>query len=670
MKNNIYKKISLFVLFVATVLLLFTGNFNASAYELGKTPVGISVTYYDDIDSRGFAWNTSTEVTETHLKVAKDEGKEVDWNAVTPITGKYDDLNGFRCHRAQVTDLAAGNYLYKVGGNGFYSEVGKFTIDDSNDNKVSFTYVTDSQETSIQGFENFNKTLNSAVKHETNFIAFAGDLVDNSHASWGSDLTKIVMEEWVYCYDTTKSVTMNYPMMSAAGNHERAGYSYVYHNNIDYDKAASTGGYYSFDYENLHFTVLDTNCFEDGDEAAIQAQVEWLEQDLANTTKPWKVVMMHIGAYSTGDHSNDSSAIKIRNMLPPIFAKYKVDLVLQGHDHVYTRTLPYFYGEGEDGKTPNRNEVFIKEDGINWSQEPDGTYYITINYAGTKSYPPVDFDTSRIFPAKSPVNGKVMSQHVLNRMFAHIEIDGDRLLMKSYLAKDDGSEELYDYVAIQKNTHTAFVDSVNSLEGELTINDAPRVEAVKNAFENLSPRALNYIPAQTIAKYNSILANYNLTDNLAAYNVIESIKLVDTTDYSGDFLANYKEACKGYYSLTEAQKALVSNKDVLLSINGKLAEIEEQMTTKYLVEAAQKLIDAIPNAENKEEAILLAKAAYDLLDADAKAMIKNVELLDTQVEPVEKGCRGSIYAPAASIVLLAGVIILSRRKRGDYNEEN
>ena len=113
MKNRTFKKISLFALFVATALLLFTGNFTASAYEIGKTPVGISVSYYDDVDSRGFAWNTSTEVTETHLLVAKDEGKEVDWNSITPITGKFDDLNGFRCHRAQVTDLAAGNYYIK-----------------------------------------------------------------------------------------------------------------------------------------------------------------------------------------------------------------------------------------------------------------------------------------------------------------------------------------------------------------------------------------------------------------------------------------------------------------------------------------------------------------------------------------------------------------------------
>ena len=669
MNKNRFKKLSIFALFFATVFTLFVSSFNASAaFEPSSTPAGISVTYYDDIDSRGFAWQTSTSVTETHLLYVKDEGQQVDWSKVTPITGTYNDLNGFRCHKAQVTDLEAGNYLYKVGGNGVYSEVGKFTIDNSNDNKVSFTYVTDSQETSVEGFQNFNKTLTTAVKYNPNFIAFSGDLVDNSHAGWGNDLTKIKMEEWVYAYDTTKSVTMNYPMMNAAGNHERAGYSYVYHNNIDFDKSLSTGGYYSFDYENLHFTVLDTNVFEDGNEEEITAQVEWLKQDLASTTKAWKIVMLHIGPYSTGDHSNDSSAIRIRNTLPAIFAQYKVDLVLQGHDHVYTRTMPYYYGEGEDGKTVNRNETYVKEDGINWSLEPDGTYYVTINYAGTKSYPPVAYDTSRIFPAKSPVNGKVMSQHVKNRMFAHVEIDGDKLLFKSYMAYDDGSDELYDYIAIKKNTYQTAIDAVDALGSNLTLEDAPKVKAAKDACDSLSERALKYVPTETIEKLNQVLASYNLTDNYAAYEVIQIINKLNTTNYNEEYLVNYKDACELYYNLTSAQKELVNNKDVLFAVNGKLTDIENTITRNYLVQGVQKLVDAIATAEDKEEAVMLAKAAYDLLDEEAKALITNTELLQQIAK--EKGCKGSICAPLASIVLLGCVIMVSRRRRGDYNEEN
>lgn len=669
MNRNIFKKISILVLFLVATLFLAI-NFNADAASVGKTPTGISVTYYDDIDSRGFAWQTSKEITESNLLVVKDEGQTVNWNSVTPIKGTYKDFydSGYRCHKAQVTDLAAGNYLYKVGGNNVYSEVGKFTIDNSNDNKVSFTYVTDSQETSVAGFENFNKTLTTAVKYNPNFIAFAGDLVDNSHAGWSDDYSKIVMEEWSYAFDTTKSVTMNYPMMSASGNHERGGFSFVEHNNIDYDKALSTGGYYSFDYENVHFTVLDTNVFEDGNQPEIDAQLAWLEEDLANTDKAWKIVMMHIGVYSTGDHSNDSSVKKIRDILPPILSKHKVDLVLQGHDHVYTRTMPYLYGEGENGKVVNRNEKFVKEDGINWSLEPDGTYYITINYAGTKNYPPVDYDTSRIFPGVSPVNGKVMSQEVKDRMFAHIEIDGNKLLLKSYLAKDDGSDELYDYVAIKKNTYTAAVDAIDALKDTVTVDDAPKLKSASDLYNGLSERALAYVPAEKVEKLNKLLSSFNLKDGLAAYDVIQLIKKIDTKTYGDTFWTDYSAANEGYYNLTEEQKELVYNKDVLANTKANLAQIKEETTRKYLVEGVQKLVDNIQNAENKEEARLLAKSAYDLLDDTSKALIKNAEILDQPIE--EKGCNGSIYASLTSIILLGCMVVLIRRKRGVYDEEN
>ena len=669
MNRNIFKKLSIFVLFLVAALFLVVNN-DVNAASVGKTPTGISMTYYDDIDSRGFAWQTSKEITESNLLVVKDEGQTVDWNSVTPIKGKYEDFydSGYRCHKAQVTDLTGGNYLYKVGGNGVYSEVGKFTIDDSNDNKVSFTYVTDSQETSVSGFENFDKTLKTAVKYNPNFIAFAGDLVDNSHANWGNDFSQIKMEEWSYAFDTTKDVTMNYPMMSTAGNHERGGYSFVQHNNIEYDKALSTGGYYSFDYENLHFTVLDTNVFEDGNQVEIDDQVQWLEQDLANTTKPWKIVLMHLGAYSTGDHSNDSSTKKVRDMLPPIFAKYKVDLVLQGHDHVYSRTMPYLYGEGENGKVVNRNEKIVSEDGINWSLEPDGTYYITINYAGTKHYPPVDYDTSRIFPGISPVNGKVMSQEIKNRMFAHIEIDGDKLLLKSYIAKDDGSDELYDYVAIKKNTYQAAESAIDALGTTVTVDDAQKLKTASDLFNGLSARAVNYIPTEKIEKLNNLLSSFNLEDGLAAYEVIQLIKKIDTKTYGDTFWTDYSAANDGYYNLTEEQKELVYNKDVLTKTKENLAAIKDETTKKYLVEAVQKLVDNIQNAENKEEARLLAKSAYDLLDDASKALIKNAEILDQPIE--EKGCNGSIHASLVSIILLGCMVVLIRRKRGVYDEEN
>ncbi len=671
-KINIFKKISILTLIIFVFLLIPAAKIEA--YTLTANPVGISVTYYDDIDSRGFAWQTSTSVTESNLLVVKDNGQSIDWNSVTPIKGTYDDLNGFRCHRAHICDLEAGKYYYKVGSTKAYSSVGSFVVDDSNDNKVSFTYVTDSQEVSMEGFEYFNKTLNAAVKHNPDFIAFAGDLVDNSHASWGSDLTKIVMEEWVYAFDATKSVTMNYSMMSASGNHERAGFSYVYHNEIDYDKALSTGGYYSFDYENLHFTVLDTNVFEDGNQTEIDAQLKWLENDLSSTDKNWKIVMLHIGAYSTGDHSNDSSAKYIRQVLPPLFAKYKVDLVLQGHDHVYTRTMPYLYGEEETGKVANREEKYVEEDGILWSLDPDGTYYITINYAGTKHYPPVDYDTSAIFPGKSPVNGKVMSQEIKNRMFAHVEIDGDSLLLKSYISYDDGTEELYDYIAIKKNTYQAAIDAVDDLPDTVTIDDVLALNNANELIKGLSNRALAYVPQTTLDKLNGLLETIDLKDGLLAYEAIETIAKLDTNVFDEQFWVNYQEANTLYYSLNAVQMEMVYNKEILTNLKETLEIHKEETICRYFVESVQELIDSIESAKNKEKARVIAKMAYDALGDDFKTLIKNAEILNQSFvpeeleTPEEKGCGGAIIGSISTIFTLAFCIMSLRRKRGEINE--
>ena len=82
-KINIFKKISVLVLVLFTLLLI--PNARVKAFDLTATPTGISVTYYDDIDSRGFAWQTSTSVEESHLLVVKDMGSATSWDNATLV---------------------------------------------------------------------------------------------------------------------------------------------------------------------------------------------------------------------------------------------------------------------------------------------------------------------------------------------------------------------------------------------------------------------------------------------------------------------------------------------------------------------------------------------------------------------------------------------------------
>ncbi|GAB3348972.1 metallophosphoesterase family protein [Modestobacter lapidis] len=72
-----------------------------------------------------------------------------------------------------------------------------------------------------------------------------------------------------------------------------------------------------------------------GDDASVQ--LEWLDDALASSTNQWKVVCMHHPVYSSGAHGSTPGADEL---LEPLLADRRVDLVLSGHDHHYERTHP------------------------------------------------------------------------------------------------------------------------------------------------------------------------------------------------------------------------------------------------------------------------------------------------------------------------------------------
>ena len=97
--------------------------------------------------------------------------------------------------------------------------------------------------------------------------------------------------------------------------------------------------FYSFDYGPVHFICLDT-------EAAFltlarrQEQIAWLTEDLqASQDRPWRVVYFHRPPYSSG--SAHGSELSVRQAFAPLFEQYNVQLVLNGHEHSYERSVPW-----------------------------------------------------------------------------------------------------------------------------------------------------------------------------------------------------------------------------------------------------------------------------------------------------------------------------------------
>ena len=103
--------------------------------------------------------------------------------------------------------------------------------------------------------------------------------------------------------------------------------------------------YYSFDQGDAHFVVLDSN-----PPAVAATQTNWLAADLAATTRKWKFVFFHHTPYScaTGFAALGSS-LNVRSAWGPLFEQYGVDVVFDGHDHSYERSMPVDDSKGESG---------------------------------------------------------------------------------------------------------------------------------------------------------------------------------------------------------------------------------------------------------------------------------------------------------------------------------
>lgn len=120
------------------------------------------------------------------------------------------------------------------------------------------------------------------------------------------------------------------PFFPSAGNHEYRTLSAAPFRAVFALPGTLKEKWYSYDWGRVHFVALDT-------ESDYATQAQWLDADLAATTRPWKVVYFHKPPFSSGGHGSD---LALRNALVPVFEKHRVQLVLAGHDHDYERMRP------------------------------------------------------------------------------------------------------------------------------------------------------------------------------------------------------------------------------------------------------------------------------------------------------------------------------------------
>ncbi len=424
-----------------------------------RLPSGIAVTFgADSATTRNICWYTKTSVTGTDIEIVpysknpKFTGKPttgssilaetkrvtrevpgVDLGVIGVISYNF-DVNR---HMIKIGGLKPGQkYCYRVGdaSRGWWSEVGTFEMADRSDS-FTFFHMSDSQGGIERQYETWADLVDTAFKlyPQAKFIMHTGDVVDSGKN----------FKQWNWVFNAADDSLMDSVMMPATGNHEKNGDNATVDNfllsNLPKQDTAS-GVYYSYDYNNAHFMVLNTNDLN-SDNTLGTKQLEWLKADAAASDKEWKIVALHKAIYSNGSHYDDDDVVALRKQLSELMPQLGIDVVLQGHDHVYLRTTAM-----KNNEKCEIVERTITHNGTAYDAmvNPDGTVYAIDGCSGVKYYQTKNAaDTDKLFPRAEAIYDATAP------VFSAIQIDGENLYFDAYTVKN-GSAAKIDSFAITK----------------------------------------------------------------------------------------------------------------------------------------------------------------------------------------------------------------------------
>ncbi|MEQ6897151.1 metallophosphoesterase family protein [Microbacterium sp. KR10-403] len=354
-------------------------------------------------------------------------------------TANIASSGGYNRH-ATVTNLSENTaYSYRVGSAGAWSPSYSFATQ-SFEGDFDFLFFGDPQIGASGNVESdgagWADTLDVALaaNPKTELLVSGGDQVEsaNTETQWSAFLASDKLRQ--------------YPWVATIGNHDVGGKAYeqhLYTPNTDRsaayyangDPASNTsGGDYWFIYKDVLFIDLNSNSYKtSGASGGDEAHVDYVTDVVKNhgADAKYTVLVYHHSIYSAASHAKDADNKVRRVDFPTTFSKLGVDLVLQGHDHVYTRSYEIKNGvKANADEQPGDDDLFVG---------PGGVIYMTANSAsGSKYYnitAPDNSGTSGAGNGADPLNAQnywynsVQSQEK-SRSYVKVSVNKDKLVVQ------------------------------------------------------------------------------------------------------------------------------------------------------------------------------------------------------------------------------------------------
>lgn len=395
-----------------------------------KEPDRIILTFHGDPStSRAVTWRTDKTITKAVAQIAEasvnskftDNGTEID--AVTEAfdLGQYKRNSSLLVHYHSVRFQGLQPdtlYVYRVGdGSKHWSEWIQFRTAKSTYSPIQFVYFGDAQNDILN---HWSRVIRMAYQTAPNasFAIHAGDLVNIAHRD----------HEWAEWFKAGGFLHSQWTAVPAVGNHEfspvnggsrKVSIQWRPQFTLPVERSLAPELHetvYTVDYQDVRIIVLNSN-------ENLEQQTKYLEDQLKNCTARWKIVTCHHSVFSPAKGRDFKFA---RENWKPLLDKYKVDLVLNGHDHTYAR-----------GHVP------VRRSNVDTSEL--GTVYVT-SVSGPKQYG-LDLKQMQAYKSQGYRSDKTAEQ---TQFFQVISIEDNTLSYVAYTVT--GGE--YDRATITKDFAT------------------------------------------------------------------------------------------------------------------------------------------------------------------------------------------------------------------------
>ena len=396
-----------------------------------KDPDRIILTFNGDPSTkRAVTWRTDSTVKKAKAQIAiagvnsKFARQATDYIATTQEfdLGLYKSNNSLivNYHSVIFENLKPNTlYAYRVGDDENWSEWIQFKTANDKYSKTQFVYFGDAQNDILS---HWSRVIRMAYQTAPNasFVIHAGDLVDTAHRDY----------EWAQWFKAGGFIHSQWTAIPVVGNHEfqringlspkrlsvqwRPQFTLPVEESL-HKKLHET--VYTVEYQDVLILVLNSTDF-------LEKQTAYIEEKLSKSDAKWKIVTCHHSVFSPAKGRDFEFA---RKNWKPLFDKYGVDLVLNGHDHTYSR-----------GHVPVKSQDENKSGNFN-------TLYIT-SVSGPKQYK-IGLQQLEDYKTDGYSSNKIGEQ---TQFFQVISIENESLIYKAYTALGDE----YDMAIITKDFTT------------------------------------------------------------------------------------------------------------------------------------------------------------------------------------------------------------------------